>query len=74
MELVKRRLACVLSEGLGGVELEAFLEGVKAVYSTQGHEESQGKGCKLMMPNRDRRYSGTIRRVPIYKILACRRL
>ena len=34
MQLVERRLACVLSEGVGGVELEAFLEDVKAVYST----------------------------------------
>ena len=34
MQLVERRLAYMLSEGLGGVELEVFLEDVKAVYST----------------------------------------
>ena len=47
MQLVKRRLACMLSKGLRVVELEAFLEDVKVVYSTYSHEESQQKGCKV---------------------------
>ena len=31
---IEGHLACMLSEGLGGVELEALLEDVKALYST----------------------------------------
>ena len=43
----RKTFGCVLSKGLGGVQLEAFSEDVKAVYSTYGHEESQRKGCKV---------------------------
>ena len=52
MQLVDDRetfgLRVVRRSLLSDVELEAFfLEDMKAVYSTYGHDASQGKGCKV---------------------------